>query len=93
MGVPAIQNSRVKSAEAPARARRIARIHLCVENGVLNSWTVHVERGARSAPFGELEEDVAGAVSLAGAHLTAIQAESRQVFAQRAGKQRDTLAR
>src|SRR5580698_2291022 len=45
------QNPGVKPAQTPARTGRVAVIHLCVENGVLNSW-VDVERGAGSAPLG-----------------------------------------
>src|ERR1035441_7947301 len=85
------EDSGIESAETPAQTRRVAGLHLSVENGLLDSWAVHVECGARCAPFGELEEDFAGAETLADTHLPPVEAERRQVLTQCARKQRQTL--
>jgi hypothetical protein len=88
----ASQDPCVKPAETPARAGRIAGLHLWIEDSPLNSGTVNIELNTWSAALGEFEKDFAGAIALAHAQLTAIEPQGGEVFAQRAGKQWEALS-
>lgn len=78
----------VETAHRPTRGGWVARVDLCVVHGSLDSRSVDAELGAGLANLGKFDDGVADAPSLAGAPLSAVDADGGNVFAERAGIKR-----
>src|SRR5271163_1038557 len=82
----------VEASQAPTRAGRVAGSDLRVVDRVLDAEAVDAERAAGRARFCELDRDFAYAIALAQAHLAPVQTEGGEIFAQRAGIEREALS-
>lgn len=83
-----LHHAGVKSAERPTRGGWVARIYFCVVYRFLNSRSVDAELAAWGAHGGELDDGLADAPALAAAPLRAIDADSGDIFSERARIQR-----
>jgi len=81
----------VETAESPTRRRRVAGLDLLIVDGFLDAAAVGIERAAGNAHGGELKDDIAGSIPLAGAEGAAIESAGGEIFAHRAVKERKSL--
>ena len=91
MDGPCLQHGRIESAQAPSRRRRIPSFHFLIIDRLLNARPVRVQRFARRADLGDLEENLADAVALADPQRAPVQAARGEIFAERAVIQREAL--
>jgi hypothetical protein len=91
MDGPGLQDGSVESAQTPNRRRGVPGFHILIVDGFVYAWTINPQRFAGRAEFGDLDENVADAVSLADANASAVEAAGGNIFAERAVIQREAL--